>query len=199
MDSRVARISEQQYRSMMRPDHDQDNMLCVINEADASEWYALVCGMDDPYVGGEFLFKAKLGEDFPMKPPTIGSLTPNGMFVPDGHSICLSIGQFHSNVDRSTHGREYAVGWRPTLGVHGFLRATTFGVMVDWENRSRLSGIRIIDYDKHSREDVRKMSANSSSYNRKHYAEIMATFDRFVEEHPDRLAVKTLAASRAQL
>jgi len=69
------------------------------------EWHFTIRGpVDTPFEGGEYHGRIILPPEYPMKPPSIVVLTPNGRFQV-GEKICLSITGYHP---------EY---WQPAWGV----------------------------------------------------------------------------------
>ena len=59
------------------------------------EWHSVLKGPPDShYAGGIYHGKIDFPNEFPMKPPAIRMLTPNGRFAPN-HSICLSMSEYH--------------------------------------------------------------------------------------------------------
>jgi len=58
------------------------------------DWYFVVSPPDEPFKGGHFLGKLKFPPDYPMKPPAVIMLTPNGRFHTN-RRLCLSMSDFH--------------------------------------------------------------------------------------------------------
>ena len=117
---------------------------------------------------------------FPARPPQFTFLTANGVYEPGG-KICISIGEFHAEDSAGSSG---AFGWRAVLGMNGFAREVVNG-MIDPEHLG--GGIRILDEPPALRA---RRAAASVSYNRRHHADLVALFQKFEEDHPDRLVVK---------
>eukprot|EP00045_Choanoeca_perplexa_P013455 m.152767 g.152767 ORF g.152767 m.152767 type:complete len:217 (-) comp16363_c1_seq28:2488-3138(-) len=64
-------------------------------ESNIREWHYAVSGLKDcPYEGGVYHGKLVFPEQYPMKPPAIYMLTPNGRFQVNTR-LCLSISDFH--------------------------------------------------------------------------------------------------------
>jgi ubiquitin-protein ligase len=81
-------------------------------------WYFLLKGPDDSeYVGGEYIFHVKLGEEWPYKAPVISMITPSGRFAP-GKTICIDGAS-------SYHGTTYSPSMRLALLVVGVLSIMT--------------------------------------------------------------------------
>jgi ubiquitin-protein ligase len=124
-----------------------------ITEEDVNTWYALIhnfSGNTDEYVGGEYLFKIMLPEEFPMVPPKFFCLTPNGLYGIDA-VVCISIGEYHPE--------EY----RPSLGVRGFIINLVSG-LVGW--REMTGGIKIKETTAKEKLKLAKLSrsANYANY-----------------------------------
>merc|ERR1712070_1045721 len=65
------------------------------NPANILEWHYVITGPDDtPYRGGVYHGKLRFPPEYPMKPPSIMMLTPNGRFKPNTR-LCLSMSDFH--------------------------------------------------------------------------------------------------------
>jgi ubiquitin-conjugating enzyme E2 J2 len=59
------------------------------------EWHYVITGPEDsPFRGGTYHGKLKFPPEYPMKPPSILMLTPNGRFKPNTR-LCLSMSDFH--------------------------------------------------------------------------------------------------------
>lgn len=64
-------------------------------EDNIREWHYVVEGpRDTPYEGGYYWGKLVFPLEYPMKPPSVIMLTPNGRFKTE-ERICLSISDFH--------------------------------------------------------------------------------------------------------
>jgi len=64
-------------------------------EDNIREWHYVVEGpRDTPYEGGYYWGKLIFPLEYPMKPPSVIMLTPNGRFKTN-ERICLSISDFH--------------------------------------------------------------------------------------------------------
>ncbi|ORC93519.1 ubiquitin-conjugating enzyme E2 [Trypanosoma theileri] len=72
-------------------------------------WYFILNGPPGtPYEGGRYLGKLKFPSNYPLKPPDIYLLTPNGRFKTDT-SICLTMSSYHPE------------NWTPLWGVRTIL------------------------------------------------------------------------------
>lgn len=57
-------------------------------------WHFVIFNLSAPYEGGVFLGKILLPMEYPLKPPHIQLVTPNGRFQPD-ENICMSFTKYH--------------------------------------------------------------------------------------------------------
>lgn len=67
------------------------------------QWLFLFDGpIQTPFEGGQYMGKLKLDDDWPIKPPVISVLTPNGRFVA-GNAICINgLSHYHNESYSST-------------------------------------------------------------------------------------------------
>jgi len=74
------------------------------------EWHYCLSGLEDcPYSGGYYHGKLVFPPEYPMKPPAIYMITPNGRFHTNTR-LCLSISDFHPDQ------------WNPSWTVEGILK-----------------------------------------------------------------------------
>eukprot|EP00730_Choanoeca_flexa_P008506 TRINITY_DN12498_c0_g2_i10.p2 TRINITY_DN12498_c0_g2~~TRINITY_DN12498_c0_g2_i10.p2 ORF type:complete len:215 (+),score=11.31 TRINITY_DN12498_c0_g2_i10:808-1452(+) len=79
-------------------------------DSNIREWHYVVYGLKDcAYEGGVYHGKLVFPEQYPMKPPAIYMLTPNGRFQ-TGTRLCLSISDFHPET------------WNPAWTVESILK-----------------------------------------------------------------------------
>lgn len=128
--------------------------------------YVLCLNLEPPYAGGEFIVKLELGDSFPQSPPRFEVLTPTGVYVPGG-PICISIGEFHAN---QAPGSDGAYGWRPALGLRGFMNEVVNGLYCP---ETLGHGIRIEVLPEWGR---RKLAAQSKAHNEARFPGLMASF-----------------------
>uniref|UniRef100_A0A7E4VJM2 Ubiquitin-conjugating enzyme E2 J2 n=1 Tax=Panagrellus redivivus TaxID=6233 RepID=A0A7E4VJM2_PANRE len=115
-------------------------------EENILEWHYLLFGSEDtPYEGGYYHGKLIFPPEFPLAPPSIYMITPNGRFKPDTR-LCLSISDFHP--DR----------WNPAYTVSSILVALTSFMN---EEQIHYGGIKATD------EERRKLAEESKAYNLK--------------------------------
>ena len=74
------------------------------------KWYYLLIGNSPPYVNGYYLGILIFPNEYPMKPPSIKMITPNGRFEINTR-ICLSMSDFHPET------------WNPSWTIESILKA----------------------------------------------------------------------------
>ena len=71
------------------------NFVAVPDTNNIFEWHFLIFGLKDcPYEGGYYHGKLLFPKEYPLKPPGIMMITPNGRFEPKKR-ICMSISDYH--------------------------------------------------------------------------------------------------------
>ncbi|KAJ0407817.1 hypothetical protein P43SY_008278 [Pythium insidiosum] len=64
-------------------------------ETNILEWHYVITGTPGtPYEGGYYHGVLKFPPEYPMKPPAVKMMTPNGRFMTDKR-LCLSMSDFH--------------------------------------------------------------------------------------------------------
>eukprot|EP00904_Undaria_pinnatifida_P011702 jgi/Undpi1/7662/HiC_scaffold_23.g10135.m1 len=101
-----------------------DNIVAAPLESNILEWHYVITGTKgSPYQGGHYHGKLKFPPEYPMKPPSVMMLTPNGRFA-CSRRLCLSMSDFHPE------------SWNPMwsvstilMGLYSFMldNATTLG------------------------------------------------------------------------
>ncbi|TYZ69210.1 hypothetical protein PybrP1_011921 [[Pythium] brassicae (nom. inval.)] len=72
-----------------------ENIEAAPQERNILEWHYVITGTaDSPYAGGFYHGKLRFPPEYPMKPPAVLMLTPNGRFEVN-RRICLSMSDFH--------------------------------------------------------------------------------------------------------
>lgn len=141
----------------------------LVDSDDVHNVYVMVKNLPDEYRNGEYLFKLRIPDEFPDKPPELYALTPNGLFLIGGQ-ICVSIGTFHQNDYGKDNSGGY--GWRPAIGLSGFIMNGIINALLHFDEDDK--GIRI----KIQSPDIKKQLANESvEYNKKHHMNIVKLFD----------------------
>jgi ubiquitin-protein ligase len=153
----------------------------VMDESNMFQWYVLASNLPEPYLGGEYLFSLEVPKTFPEQPPSLKSLTHNGVFIV-GCKICVSIGEFHSN-DSSRDG---AMGWRASLGLGGFSLNGIVNAMLNFDSTIHGIGIQL-----ESTEHKKIAATKSHIFNDTHNPHIIKIFKDIQTTHPDLLAIKS--------
>ncbi len=175
--NRLQKVITSQYRFHHK--HPDDYMMIVMDETNIQEWYALVVGLDEPFIHGQYLFKFTIPKDFPMKPPRVEALTPNGVFELGG-PFCISVGDFHKDK------------WMPSLGITGFARQVWNAMLFfDQDDARPHKTVRILHTSNVSKKTY---AIESAMYNRTNWPLLMSKFDEYAKSYPDYLAVKKYVA-----
>jgi hypothetical protein len=123
-------------------------------------WYAIVSNMigkSEEFVGGVYLVRIIIPDNYPFEPPSFVFLTPNG-FCKVGETPCVDM------------GAEHPLNYKATLGILGFMNIVIGTIEMDWEN---ISGRHFIH---EPLETVRTFAEQSTAYNAKHYSNILTLF-----------------------
>jgi ubiquitin-protein ligase len=168
--ARLAQVLLSQYRAYVAAPY--PNLLARPDDQDLRVWHFLVAGLEEPYTGGEYLFRLTAPDEFPARPPRFEFLTHNGVYALGG-PICISIGEFHAD---NRPGRDGAHGWRPSLGMHGFATQVVNGMIVP---DTLGSGIRI---DIQPRAIRAILAKNSRKTNACYYPSLVAAFEALAVE-----------------
>ena len=71
------------------------NFVAAPDSKNIFEWHFLIFGLKDcPYEGGYYHGKILFPQEYPLKPPGIMMITPNGRFE-QKKRICMSISDYH--------------------------------------------------------------------------------------------------------
>ncbi|POM76799.1 Ubiquitin-conjugating enzyme E2 [Phytophthora palmivora] len=113
-------------------------------ETNILEWHYVITGTKGtPYEGGFYHGKLKFPPEYPMKPPSVMMITPNGRFKTN-QRLCLSMSDFHPET------------WNPMWSVSSILTGL-YSFML--ENQATLGSISTTDAQK------RKYAATSLETN----------------------------------
>ncbi|KAE8901076.1 hypothetical protein PF005_g7898 [Phytophthora fragariae] len=138
-----------------------DYIQAVPVESNILEWHYVITGTKDtPYEGGFYHGKLKFPPEYPMKPPSVMMITPNGRFKTN-QRLCLSMSDFHPET------------WNPMWSVSSILTGL-YSFML--ENQATLGSISTTDAQK------RKYAAASLETN--------CTNATFQKLFPDLLALQ---------
>lgn len=97
-----------------------------VDESDLYNMYFLIEPKDDLFCG-EYILHIKLPSDFPLKPPQIRCLTPNGRFDV-GIWLCMNISHYHSET------------WNASMSISNIVNMSTQYLL-----EKKMTGIGIIN------------------------------------------------------
>ncbi|KAG1689348.1 hypothetical protein DVH05_002270 [Phytophthora capsici] len=110
-----------------------DYIQAIPLETNILEWHYVITGTKGtPYEGGFYHGKLKFPPEYPMKPPSVMMLTPNGRFKTN-QRLCLSMSDFHPET------------WNPMWSVSSILTGL-YSFML--ENQATLGSISTTDAQK---------------------------------------------------
>ncbi|CAI5729171.1 hypothetical protein KXD40_008543 [Peronospora effusa] len=110
-----------------------DYIQAVPLETNILEWHYVITGTKDtPYEDGYYHGKLKFPPEYPMKPPSVLMMTPNGRFKTN-QRLCLSMSDFHPET------------WNPMWSVSSILTGL-YSFML--ENQATLGSISTTDAQK---------------------------------------------------
>lgn len=105
------------------------------------EWHFTIAGpQDTPFEGGRFHGRLILPTDYPMKPPNIIIMTPNGRFEV-GKKICLTISAHHPE------------SWQPSWSIRTMLMAIQTFLITPGNG-----AIGALDYNDEERKELARRS-----------------------------------------
>ena len=148
------------------------NLIIEPNPKDFYEWHFVIYDLKDcPYEGGYYHGKLILPPEYPVKPPGIMMLTPNGRFKTNTR-ICLSMSDFHPET------------WSPSWSISKVL----IGLVSFMTTEELTTGC-----ERKSDEERRKLAAQSLAYNMN-----TAMFVRLFKDHFDKIQVSTEKIKRSE-
>uniref|UniRef100_K3WBL8 E2 ubiquitin-conjugating enzyme n=1 Tax=Globisporangium ultimum (strain ATCC 200006 / CBS 805.95 / DAOM BR144) TaxID=431595 RepID=K3WBL8_GLOUD len=146
-----------------------DNIQAAPQEKNILEWHYVITGTpDSPYEGGYYHGKLRFPPEYPMKPPAVLMLTPNGRFEVN-RRICLSMSDFHPET------------WNPVWAV-GSILTGLYSFML--EDQITTGSIETTD------EEKRKFAAESLAVNCTN-KDFCTLFPHLVELHKEKQAAST--------
>ena len=96
---------QKEYIQIAKRKGNLDNFLACPDPQNIFMWYYVVWGLlDCPYEGGYYMGKIIFPKEYPLKPPGIEMMTPNGRFQ-ENKRICMSMSDYHPE------------SWNPTWNV----------------------------------------------------------------------------------
>lgn len=93
------------YTNMLRTRHEHVDAI-VVDPVNFNKFIFRIrhiSGPNNEFSDGEYLFELNLSENFPIIPPDLVFLTPNGVYELNG-SICISTGKYHPQNYVATRG-----------------------------------------------------------------------------------------------
>eukprot|EP00053_Salpingoeca_punica_P008591 m.76871 g.76871 ORF g.76871 m.76871 type:complete len:298 (+) comp14667_c0_seq1:294-1187(+) len=112
-------------------------------EENLFEWHFTIKGpADTPFEGGLYHGRIQLPAEYPLKPPNIIMLTPNGRFE-TGKKICLSISAYHPET------------WQPSWSIRTVLIA-----LIGFLPTKGEGAVAALDYTAQERRDLAQKSVN---------------------------------------
>ncbi|CAM9758843.1 unnamed protein product [Pylaiella littoralis] len=143
-----------------------DNIVAMPMDSNILEWHYVITGTKgSPYEGGHYHGKLKFPPEYPMKPPSVMMMTPNGRFA-TSKRLCLSMSDFHPE------------SWNPMWSVSTILMGL-YSFMLD--NAATLGSVTSSTAQK------KRLAAESLAYNCKTPA-FRKLFPELVELHERRKA-----------
>ncbi|KAL6059464.1 Ubiquitin-conjugating enzyme, variant 2 [Balamuthia mandrillaris] len=143
------------------------------------EWHYVITGPSGtPYQGGLYHGKLKFPSEYPLKPPGILMLTPNGRFKTNSR-LCLSMSDFHPET------------WNPLWSVGSILTGLLSFML---EDKPTAGSIQTSDSEK------RQFARHSMEFNKKDpmfkklFSHLIERYEREAQEE----AAKQAAASEGQ-
>jgi ubiquitin-protein ligase len=166
--ARHAAIMNAQYRAAVRePNEFLKFYMC---EENTSIWYVLISGIEgneNEYMGGEYIVRIELPNDFPYNPPHFYFMTEQGLYTPE-RKVCISIGEFHKS------------NYRAALGVAGFCEQLVSG-LVGWKEIGH--GISIVET---TTERKRQLAQVSCEFNTIHNGQILAKINSAYKDYSSK-------------
>ena len=128
-----------------------DNIEAHPDESNMFMWYYLIRGTEEPYKGGYYYGKVIFPDEYPLKPPKILMLTPNGRFETN-KELCLSISNYHPE------------SWNPAwtietilIGLYSFMleEEQTLGSINGTFNERKIFAEKSLDYNKKNKKFIK--------------------------------------------
>jgi ubiquitin-conjugating enzyme E2 J2 len=138
-----------------------DFFQAIQDEDNIKLFYFVLRPRDEPYVGGLFIGKIELPNDYPKSPGSFYMLTPNGRFMTN-QKICLTNSNYHKE------------NWTPIWSIRNMVLGVASIFISDDTNG--------ISHIRDSFENRKNFSKNSVQYNIINYPNIFKRFNFFVNE-----------------
>eukprot|EP01089_Gocevia_fonbrunei_P012916 TRINITY_DN3176_c0_g2_i1.p1 TRINITY_DN3176_c0_g2~~TRINITY_DN3176_c0_g2_i1.p1 ORF type:complete len:220 (+),score=32.46 TRINITY_DN3176_c0_g2_i1:32-691(+) len=165
--------SKKQYVRRLRKEFTQlvkepvPHILAIPAESNILEWHYTIIGPDDsPYKGGYYHGKLKFPEEYPLKPPSIYMITPNGRFKPDVR-LCLSMSDYHPEL------------WNPLWSVGSILTGLLSFML---EDKPTTGSVTTTEHEKRQLAKVSmEFNIKDATY-RKMFPDLIAKYNKEKEE-----------------
>lgn len=162
-----------EYQSILKNPITSPRIHAIPNESNILEWHYVIEGSaDTPYHSGFYHGKLIFPSEYPLKPPSVIMLTPNGRFKPNCR-LCLSMSDFHPET------------WNPMWSVSTILTGL-YSFMI--ETASTLGSIETSDAVK------RKLALHSLEFNVKDTT-FCKLFPELVEVYKERQKLRNIGSS----
>jgi ubiquitin-protein ligase len=125
-------------------------------------FYFMLRPLDEPYIGGLFMGKIELPDDYPKTPGSFYMLTPSGRFEIN-KKICLTNSGYHKE------------NWTPSWSIRNMIVGVASIFIAD-----DTTGISHI---KDTKENRKKMATDSVQFNLTNYYDVFTRFNFYV--NPD--------------
>ncbi|TMW64741.1 hypothetical protein Poli38472_011621 [Pythium oligandrum] len=156
-----------------------ENIQALPLESNILEWHYVIQGTSGtPYEGGYYHGCLKFPPEYPMKPPSVMMMTPNGRFKTN-QRLCLSMSDFHPET------------WNPMWSVSSILTGL-YSFMI--ENQSTYGSIKTTDAQKrkHAAESL-EVNCNNALF-RKLFPELVELHHKQVAEQEALRSAQAAAA-----
>ncbi|KAL4100431.1 hypothetical protein PRIC1_008223 [Phytophthora ramorum] len=155
-----------EYLSMQRKPVDYIQAVPV--ETNILEWHYVITGTKGtPYEGGYYHGKLKFPPEYPMKPPAVMMITPNGRFKTN-QRLCLSMSDFHPET------------WNPMWSVSSILTGL-YSFML--ESQATLGSISTSDAQKRKYAAASLETNCSNATFRKLFPDLVALQEEREKDH----------------
>ncbi len=122
-------------------------------------FYFMLRPLDEPYIGGLFIGKIELPDDYPKTPGSFYMLTPNGRFDIN-KKICLTNSSYHKE------------NWTPSWSIRNMIMGVASIFIAD-----DTTGISHI---KDTKENRKKFASDSINFNLTNYYDVFVRFNFYV-------------------
>lgn len=165
----VKRLTKEYEKLLKEP---IDNIIARPDNSNILQWHFIITGAKDtPFEGGQYYGLLIFPKEYPMKPPEIRMVTPNGRFQPN-QALCLNISSFHPET------------WNPLFSV-GSIIVGLYSIMSDFT----IYGAGFIYATKPDIAAIQQFAKASVASNKKN--------EKFCNIFPDIVNPESVASDRA--